>query len=60
MTKAVSENVKIFVPFYEELPGELVGLGELVPYQNDYQCVRLQDGTYEFLPASEVGEQRAA
>ncbi len=50
---------KIFLPFYEELFseerfGELMQsasgspLGELVPYQVEYRCVRLLDGTFEF------------
>ena len=45
---------KIFIPFSEELFGKLINsaaaspLGELVPYQLEYRCVRLLDGTYEF------------
>ena len=40
----------IFVPFSEELlamTGE--PLGELVPYSRSYECVRLLDGTFEFI-----------
>jgi len=51
---------KIFIPFSEDLFGELMNdaaggpLGELVPYQLEYRCVRLLDGTFEFdfTPAS--------
>ena len=25
--------------------------GDLVPYQRSFRCVRLLDGTYEFLPS---------
>ena len=40
----------VFVPFSEALLGAAgTELGELVPYQLDYKCVRLLDGTYEFL-----------
>lgn len=45
---------KIFIPFSEDLFGEFVKhgagspLGELVPYQLEYRCVRLLDGTFEF------------
>ena len=40
---------KVFVPFSEELLASAgAPLGELVPYQMEYRCVRLLDGTYEF------------
>jgi hypothetical protein len=40
----------VFVPFSEALLCAAGNeLGELVPYQLDYKCVRLLDGTYEFL-----------
>jgi hypothetical protein len=40
---------KIFVPFSEELLAAAGSpLGELVPYQLEYRCVRLLDGTYDF------------
>jgi len=44
-----SRPTKVFVPFSEELLAATGSpLGELVPYQIDYQCIRLLDGTYEF------------
>ena len=40
---------KLFVPFSEDLLAAAGSpLGELVPFQLEYQCVRLLDGTYEF------------
>ena len=40
---------KVFVPFSEELLASAGSpLGELVPFQLEYRCVRLLDGTYEF------------
>lgn len=40
---------KIFIPFSEELLAAAGSpLGELVPYQMEYRCVRLLDGTFEF------------
>lgn len=38
--------MKIFVPFTEDLSGKLIdelglNLGDLVPFQLDYQCLRL-------------------
>ena len=40
---------KIFVPFSEELLAAAGSpLGELVPYQLEYRCVRLLDGSYDF------------
>jgi hypothetical protein len=42
-------NEKLFVPFSEELLAAAGSpLGELVPYQLEYRCVRLLDGTYDF------------
>ena len=40
---------KMFVPFSEELLAAAGSpLGELVPFQLEYRCVRLLDGTYDF------------
>lgn len=40
---------KMFVPFSEELLAAAGSpLGELVPYQLEYRCLRLLDGTYDF------------
>lgn len=40
---------KMFVPFSEELLAAAgTPLGDLVPYQREYRCVRLLDGTYDF------------
>ncbi len=40
---------KVFVPFSEDLLATTgTPLGELVPFQLDYRCVHLLDGTYEF------------
>ena len=51
-------STKLFVPFSEELLAAAGSpLGELVPFQLEYQCVRLLDGTYDFtfaLPPSDV------
>ena len=42
-------NQKLFVPFSEDLLAAAGSpLGELVPFQLEYQCVRLLDGTFEF------------
>ena len=42
-------NPKLFVPFSEDLLAAAGDpLGELVPFQLEYQCVRLLDGTYDF------------
>jgi hypothetical protein len=39
----------MFVPFSEDLLAAAGSpLGELVPFQLEYRCVRLLDGTYEF------------
>jgi hypothetical protein len=43
------QSHKLFVPFSEDLLAAAGSpLGELVPFQLEYQCVRLLDGTYEF------------
>ena len=41
--------MSVFVPFSEAVL-EVAGtqLGDLVPFQQEYQCVRLLDGTYDF------------
>lgn len=40
---------KVFVPFSEELLASAgAPLGELVPFQLEYRCVRLLDGTLQF------------
>ena len=56
VSATVSASVKdrVFVPFYEDLPEEMVGLGDLVPYQLEYRCLRLKDGTYEFQPVEKA------
>ncbi len=50
-------NRRVFVPFSEDLYRDVFTeillegekpLGELVPFQIEYECVRLLDGTYEF------------
>lgn len=49
---------KLFVPFSEELLAAAGSpLGELVPFQLEYRCVRLLDGSYDFcveIPAEET------
>ncbi len=48
LTKTVPQS-KLFVPFSEAvLAATGTSLGELVPFQLEYNCVRLLDGTYEF------------
>jgi len=48
LTKAVPQS-KLFVPFSEAvLAAAGTTLGDLVPFQLEYNCVRLLDGTYEF------------
>jgi len=43
------DDTKLFVPFSEELLAAAgAPLGELVPFQLEYRCVRLLDGTYDF------------
>jgi hypothetical protein len=42
-------NEKMFVPFSEELLAAAGSpLGDLVPFQLEYRCVRLLDGTFDF------------
>ena len=42
-------NEKMFVPFSEELLAATGSpLGDLVPFQLEYRCVRLLDGTFDF------------
>jgi hypothetical protein len=42
-------NEKMFVPFSEELLAAAgFPLGDLVPFQLEYRCVRLLDGTFDF------------
>ena len=43
-----SAQGKVFVPHSESLQQKTGVLGELVPFQLDYVCVRLLDGTYSF------------
>lgn len=53
----------VFIPYSEELHEELGAVGELVPFQLDYECLRLKDGTYDFTtlaPTSLVNEDREA
>ena len=46
--KRHSKN-RMFVPFSEDLLAAAGSpLGDLVPFQLEYRCVRLLDGTYEF------------
>jgi hypothetical protein len=44
----VNNTDPIFVPFSEELLAQVGMLGELVPFQLEYHCLHLKDGTYEF------------
>ena len=64
MQEMQQEMQKVFVPYDEGLPIEIAGLGELVPYQLEYRCLRMKDGTYEFLPVSAesngIANQQAA
>lgn len=44
--------MKIFVPFSEDLGGKLMdelglNLGELVPFQLDYECLRLGESFHD-------------
>ena len=41
---------KVFVPHSEALQNNAGVLGELVPFKLEYECVRLLDGTYAFVP----------
>ena len=48
-------NQKLFVPFSEQLLAAAGSpLGELVPYQRGYECVRLLDGTLELRMLAEA------
>jgi|GEM_PF-2752689 len=50
----------VFVPFSEAvLQAAGAELGELVPFHQEYQCVRLLDGTYDFSPLESAAEQSA-
>lgn len=52
---------RMFVPFSEDLLAAAGSpLGELVPFQLEYRCVRLLDGTYEFNSLSEPMDTAAA
>ena len=54
-------NDKVFVPFSEELLAAAGSpLGELVPYQREYRCIRLLDGTFEFTMTADDPETRGA
>lgn len=53
-SKTTSSN-PVFVPFSEELLAELGSIGELVPFQLEYQCLRLKDGTYDFKTLQPTG-----
>lgn len=44
----VNNTSPIFVPFSEELLAQVGMLGELVPFQLEYRCLHLKDGTFEF------------
>ena len=45
----IQGSERMFVPFSEDLLAAAGSpLGELVPFQLEYRCVRLLDGTYEF------------
>ena len=52
---------RMFVPFSEDLLAAAGSpLGELVPFQLEYRCVRLLDGTYEFnTPAQSLNSAAA-
>ncbi|MEQ8689837.1 MAG: hypothetical protein RIC89_03235 [Pseudomonadales bacterium] len=41
---------KVFVPHSESLQQSAGILGELVPFSQNYVCLRLLDGTYSFVP----------
>ena len=47
------------MPFYEDLPEEMVGLGDLVPYQLEYRCLRLKE-LWEADPAGTDGNKSAS
>ena len=53
-------NEKMFVPFSEELLAATGSpLGDLVPFQLEYRCVRLLDGTFDFSGGDFSGEDFA-
>ena len=50
-------NEKMFVPFSEELLAATgAPLGDLVPFQLEYRCVRLLDGTFDFSQENFTGD----
>ena|GEM_PF-5172268 len=52
---------RMFVPFSEDLLAAAGSpLGELVPFQLEYRCVRLLDGTYEFSSFTQAVDTAAA
>ena len=57
--KSTSVN-PVFVPFSEELLAEAGSFGELVPFQLEYQCLRLKDGTYDFTTCQPLALLRRA
>ena len=44
----------VFIPYSEEFLQELGAIGELVPFQLDYECLRMKDGTYDFTTLAPV------
>ncbi len=52
MTREINQTDEVFVPYDEsmssQLTDELLLNGRLVPFQLNYRCVRLLDGTFEF------------
>ena len=56
-----SNKNRMFVPFSEDLLAAAGSpLGELVPFQLEYRCVRLLDGTYEFSAPGQPLDSAAA
>jgi hypothetical protein len=56
-----TDNGRLFVPFSEDLLAAAGSpLGELVPFQLEYRCVRLLDGTYKFNSLSQPAGTVAA
>jgi hypothetical protein len=58
---SLDEGMKIFVPYTEEFGGKLMdelglNLGDLVPFQLDYECLRLGE---EFCEAEIHGPREA-
>ena len=52
---------RMFVPFSEDLLAAAGSpLGDLVPFQLEYRCVRLLDGTYEFSTPGQPLDSAAA